>query len=184
MKIKVSLQASQFSVNDEKIISHLQSKHFGTIMHKKKYDTTFLILSPFEVLYLYDKRSSFECVGFSITSYEEFLSQFDITMNEYLVFADLQQKGYIVKQALKFGASFRIYLRSNKDRNNNNSIEEEKSEEKHASHLVFVYSQKKSITPEELFSIQRVAHSTKKYVILAYVDYELSISYLEQKRWV
>lgn len=167
MKLEIKKIGNIFVANDEKTISHLVSKYFGTFNELKE----LYVLDPFEVLYLFEKKSQVSCIDFEIESVESFLAEFSLDLNEYLVFCDLQSKGYLVKQALKFGATFRIYQKINK------------GVETHASHLVFVSSQKKEITPEELFSINRVAHSSKKKVLLAYVDYELSVSYLEQSRW-
>ncbi len=169
MKIGIVFESGVFYVN-EKCGEHLQSKHLG-VRSKQKSEIKY-ILDPFEVLYLFEKRKQVNCIEFEIKSREDFLSKFDISLQEYLVFSDLQLKGYVVKQALKFGATFRIYKKVNK------------GVESHASHLVFVTSQKKSILPEELFSINRVAHSSKKKILLAYVDYELSVSYLEQSRFI
>lgn len=168
MKLEIEFENGVFYTN-EKCGEHLLSKHLGSRL--KKDLEIFYILDPLEVLYIFEKRKQVECIGFEIKSRKDFLSQFDLSLQEYLVFEDLQLKGYVVKQALKFGATFRIYKKEND------------VVDSHASHLVFVNSQKKKLSPEELFSINRVAHSTKKKVLLAYVDYELSVSYLEQNRW-
>ena len=168
MQIVIEYQSGVFKVS-ESVGQHLQTRHLGTF--QKEHSKNYYILDPLEVLYLIEKRSSIQCIGFKVSSRQQFLSKFKITMQEFLVFCDLQKKGYVVKQALKFGATFRIYKKTNG------------KVETHASHLVFVCEQKKKISPEELFSINRVAHSTKKHILFAYVDYELSVSYLEQKRW-
>lgn len=86
---------------------------------------------------------------------------------KYLVFKDLREKGYIVKTALKFGADFRVYekgIKPGKD---------------HAKWLVFVDNESKRLTWHEFSAKNRVAHSTKKKLLLAIVDEEGDVSYYE-----
>jgi tRNA-intron endonuclease, archaea type len=85
----------------------------------------------------------------------------------YLVFKDLREKGYIVKTALKFGADFRVYekgIKPGKD---------------HAKWLVFVDNESKKLAWHEFSAKNRVAHSTKKKLMLAIVDEEGDVSYYE-----
>lgn len=88
---------------------------------------------------------------------------------KYPVFRDLRKKGYIVKTALKFGAEFRVY-----DKN-------AKPGKKHAKWIVFTDYESKKLTWYEFSSKNRVAHSTKKNLLLAIVDEEGDITYYEVK---
>jgi tRNA-intron endonuclease len=90
---------------------------------------------------------------------------------KYPVFRDLRKKGYIVKTALKFGADFRVYPKGMKPR------------EEHAKWIVFVDSESKRLTWHEFSAKNRVAHSTKKNLLLAIVDEEEGITYYEV-RWL
>ena len=90
---------------------------------------------------------------------------------KYPVFRDLRQKGYIVKTALKFGADFRVYPKGMKPK------------EEHAKWIVFVDSESKRLTWHEFSAKNRVAHSTKKNLLLAIVDEEEGITYYEV-RWL
>ncbi len=88
---------------------------------------------------------------------------------KYAVYRDLRERGYIVKTALKFGADFRIYdkgIRPGKE---------------HAKWIVFVDHESKKISWNEFSARNRVAHSTKKNLVLAIVDEEGDIIYYEVK---
>lgn len=86
---------------------------------------------------------------------------------KYPVFKDLREKGYVVKTALKFGADFRVYEKGSKPG------------EKHAKWVVFADHESKKLTWHEFAARNRVAHSTKKNLLLAIVDEENSITYYE-----
>ena len=90
---------------------------------------------------------------------------------KYPVFSDLREKGYIVKTALKFGADFRVYDKFRK------------ISEVHAKWIVFCDSETQKLTWHEFSAKNRVAHSTKKNLLLAIVDEESGITYYEVK-WV
>jgi tRNA-intron endonuclease len=79
----------------------------------------------------------------------------------------LRKKGYVVKTALKFGADFRVYEKG------------AKPGQKHAKWLVFVENENNQLTWHEFSAKNRVAHSTKKKLLLSIVDAENSVSYYE-----
>jgi tRNA-intron endonuclease, archaea type len=86
---------------------------------------------------------------------------------KYAVFSDLRKKGYVVKTALKFGADFRVYEKG------------KKMGESHARWIVFVENESNKTTWNEFSSKNRVAHSTKKKLLLAIVDDERDVLYYE-----
>lgn len=86
---------------------------------------------------------------------------------KYPVFRDLREKGYIVKTALKFGADFRIYEKGKRPGNT------------HAKWVVFCEHESKKTSWHEFSAKNRVAHSTKKKLLLAIVDEESDVSYYE-----
>ncbi len=90
---------------------------------------------------------------------------------KYPVFKDLRERGYIVKTALKFGADFRVYDKG------------EKPGKKHARWIVFCDHESKKLTWHEFSAKNRVAHSTKKNLLLAILDEEGDITYYEV-RWI
>ncbi len=90
---------------------------------------------------------------------------------KYNVFKDLRERGYIVKTALKFGADFRVYDRG------------VKPGEDHAKWIVFPVYESDVMTWYDFSAKNRVAHSTKKRLLLAVVDQEGDVSYWET-RWI
>lgn len=86
---------------------------------------------------------------------------------KYPIFKDLRQRGYVVKTALKFGADFRVYDKG------------AKPEKKHAKWIIFADHESKKLTWHEFSAKNRVAHSTKKKLLLAIVDEEGDITYYE-----
>ncbi len=90
---------------------------------------------------------------------------------KYPVFKDLRDRGYTVKTALKFGADFRVYDKG------------KKIEEEHAKWIVFADHESQKLTWHEFSAKNRVAHSTKKNLLLAIVDEEGDVSYYEVK-WI
>ena len=76
----------------------------------------------------------------------------------YCVYRDLRKRGYIVKTALKFGADFRVYERGVKPGDD------------HAKWVVFPVPEASILTWQEFASKNRVAHSTKKKLLLGIVD--------------
>lgn len=89
----------------------------------------------------------------------------------YLVFKDIRSRGYIVKTALKFGADFRVYDRG------------VKPGEDHARWVVYPVHEGETLTWYEFAAKNRVAHSTKKRLLIAIVDDEGDVTYYEI-RWM
>ena len=89
----------------------------------------------------------------------------------YCVFRDIRNRGYIIKTALKFGADFRVYDRGIKPG------------EDHAKWVVFPVHEATTLTWHDFAAKNRVAHSTKKRLLLSVVDEEGDVSYWES-RWI
>ena len=89
----------------------------------------------------------------------------------YCVYKDIRNRGYIIKTALKFGADFRIYDRG------------VKPGEDHARWVVFPVHEGSSLTWYEFSAKNRVAHSTKKRLLIGCVDDEGDCTYWEV-RWL
>ena len=90
---------------------------------------------------------------------------------KYSVFRDMRSRGYIVKTALKFGADFRVYDRG------------VKPGEDHAKWVLFPVHESEALTWHGFAAKNRVAHSTKKRLLLGIVDEELDVTYYEIK-WI
>jgi len=89
----------------------------------------------------------------------------------FAVFADFRNRGYIIKTALKFGADFRVY---------NKGV---KPGEDHAKWIVYPVKETVGLTWYEFAAKNRVAHSTKKRLLIGVVDEENSVTYYEIK-WI
>jgi tRNA-intron endonuclease, archaea type len=89
----------------------------------------------------------------------------------YIVFKDMRNRGYIVKTALKFGADFRVYDRG------------VKPGEDHAKWIVFPAHEGSTLTWHDFSAKNRVAHSTKKRLLMGIVDAENDVTYYEI-RWM
>jgi len=89
----------------------------------------------------------------------------------YQVFKDMRDRGYIIKTALKFGADFRVYDRG------------VKPGEDHARWIVYPVHEGSSLTWHDFAAKNRVAHSTKKRLMMGIVDDEGDVSYWEA-RWL
>jgi len=87
----------------------------------------------------------------------------------YRVFKDLRGRGYIVKTAFKFGANFRVYDRG------------VKPGEDHARWIVYPVHESSTLTWHEFSAKNRVAHSTRKRLLIGVVDEENDVTYYEIK---
>jgi len=133
-------------------------------------------LSPFEALYLLEKSKAEILDGRNkklkledvLKKARRGVPNFAV---RYAVFSDLRTRGYIVKTALKFGADFRVYDKG------------VKPGEKHAKWIVFPSHEREAFTWQEWSAKNRVAHSTKKHLLIAIVDDEGDVSYWEA-RWL
>ncbi len=89
----------------------------------------------------------------------------------YCVFKDIRNRGYIIKTALKFGADFRVYERG------------VKPGEDHAKWIVYPVHEASTLTWYEFSAKNRVAHSTRKRLLVGCVDEESDVTYWEIK-WI
>jgi tRNA-intron endonuclease len=85
----------------------------------------------------------------------------------YAVFRDLRARGYIVKTALKFGADFRVYDKGVKPGDD------------HAKWIVYPVHESAAMTWYDFAAKSRIAHSTKKRLLIAIVDDEDDVTYFE-----
>jgi len=133
-------------------------------------------LSLIEALYLVDKKKllAYDSKNKEINS-ESLLKKSQKTEPNfwirYCVYKDIRNRGYIIKTALKFGADFRIYDRG------------VKPGEDHARWVVFPVHESSALTWYEFAAKNRVAHSTKKRLLIGIVDSEQDVTFYEC-RWL
>lgn len=128
-----------------------------------------------EALYLVEKKKMNLYVKGKKLGFEKFFEKArDLDKKiqmKYFVFRDMRNRGYIVKTALKFGAEFRVYEKGifpGQD---------------HAKWVLYPVHESQGLTWHEFAAKNRVAHSTKKNLLIGIVDDEGDVTYYEI-RWV
>ena len=167
--IKAYFLGENISSNSTEAHSLYQKSNFGEKVGEK------IQYSFSEAIFLSEKNKMEIFQGKKPLSTNELIKKihkYDKRINiKYSVFRNLREKGYLVKTALKFGAEFRVYEKG------------AKPGEKHAKWVIFTDSESHKITWHEFSAKNRVAHSTKKNLLLAIVDDEGDVSYYEV-RWI
>lgn len=164
--IKAFLISNKISSNEKEATNLFSKQRFG----EKTGEKIFYTLT--EAFYLIEEKK-LELYNFQNKklSKSEILKKFQKLdkkfYTKYIVFKDLRSKGLIVKTALKFGAEFRVY-------------EKGKSLGKdHAKWILFPVEENEKMTWHDFSAKNRVAHSTKKNLLIAIVDEENDVSYYE-----
>ena len=165
-KIQATLIKNQVTSNSSEAHTLFQKSRFGEKSGQK------ILYSLAEAFFLLEENK------IQITDYKDKpLSEKDILkkftkldktfQTKYPVFKDLRKKSYIVKTALKFGADFRIY--------------ENGKFQSHSKWLCYATPENQSIKWQDFAAKNRVAHSSKKNLLIAILDQENQVSYYEVK---
>ena len=170
-KIEVELTREIVVAESTDLTRELYDKtRYGEPTENKKFQYALL-----EALYLLERGKFVIKEGKKTLDFDGFIKKArKIDPNfwtRYVVFKDLRKRGYIVKTALKFGADFRVYDRG------------VKPGEDHAKWVVFPVSENEALTWYEYAAKNRVAHSTRKRLLLAIVDAEGDTTFYEC-RWI
>ena len=175
-KIKIGSKIFKAIIAGERVISEdkkaldLYGKsRFGHVIGKKVY------YSLVEAAYLIEKNKINIYEARKKLDFDKFIVKArKLEPNfwtRFCVFRDIRDRGFIVKTALKFGADFRIYDRGIKPG------------EAHAKWILFPVYESSTLTWHEFAAKNRVAHSTKKNLLIGIVDEEGDVSYYEIK-WI
>jgi tRNA-intron endonuclease len=166
MKIKASFIGEKISSNAKSAVELFSSQRFGEkIGEKISYSLTeALFLVENKKIDIYDFKNKKLTQKQLMRRFEKIDKKFKI---KYIVFKDLRQRGYIVKTALKFGAEFRVYEKG------------KKIGKEHAKWILFPVSENQEMTWHDFSAKNRIAHSTKKNLLIAIVDEEGDVSYYE-----
>lgn len=169
LKIKSIFDGQSVSSNKKEAIALYSQSRFGELKSGK------VVYSIFEALYLLEKERMEITFGRKKLSFEKLMQEIMIkdraVRTKYLVFKDMRNRGFIVKTALKFGADFRVYSRGIKPG------------EDHAKWILYPVSETSSLTWHDFSAKNRVAHSTKKNLLIGIVDEEEDVTYYEI-RWI
>lgn len=163
--IKAILIGGNVSSNTKEAMNLFGSQRFGEISESK------IIYSLPEALYLAEKGRIHVYEKSKKLSFQNLIEkalEVDSKLStKFPVFRDLRNRGYIVKTALKFGAEFRVYdkgIHPGKD---------------HAKWILYPVRESESLTWHDFSAKNRVAHSTKKNLLIAIVDDEGEVVYYE-----
>lgn len=169
-KVRASLIAGKIVTEDSDAARELYNQsRFGTVLENKKVQ-----LSSIEALYLIEKEKVDVYLDRKKLDASKLIRRAEKKepkiWTRFVVYRDLRNRGYVVKTALKFGADFRVYDRG------------VKPGEDHAKWVVYPVDEGEQTTWHEFAAKNRVAHSTKKRLLIAIVDDEGDITYYEI-RW-
>jgi tRNA-intron endonuclease len=165
IKIIAHFSGNSIFSNSEEAHSLHSKSNFGEPFGEK------IQYSPTEAIYLIEKGKMEIYSNKKKLSYKNLIDKLrkvDKRIEiKYPVFKDLREKGYIVKTALKFGADFRVYDKGKQPKAS------------HARWIVFADSESNKLSWNDFAAKNRVAHSTKKKLLLAIVDDENDVIYYE-----
>ena len=171
-KIRAELLGDKVNteISDESRELYNQSR-YGTMLENGKLQLTLI-----EGLYLTEKGRLEIYTGknkkIDVDSYIKKAKKLEPNFStRYCVFKDIRNRGYIIKTALKFGADFRVYDRGVKPGDD------------HARWIVYPVAEASTLTWYEFAAKNRVAHSTRKRLLIGVVDEEGDVSYWEI-RWM
>lgn len=155
---------SKVVVQDEKVSSALYNRScFGTLVKNK------LELGLVEALYLVEKEKLEVFFNKKKMDYNSFIKKASSKdkrfYEKYKVYRDLRNRGYVVKTALKYGGDYRVYEKGFRPG------------DEHAAYIVLCTSENETFSWREFSSMVRVAHGTKKGLLVAVVDDEGDVTY-------
>lgn len=164
-KIKAIFSRESVLADDDAISRALYDKsRYGEPKRKK------IVYALVEALYLLE-NGKMEVVGgtnkaISFDSFVKNARKFEPNFwVRYCVYREMRSRGYIVKTALKFGADFRVYDRGIKPG------------EDHAKWILYPVHESNAMTWYEFSAKNRVAHSTRKNLLLGIVDSEDDVTF-------
>lgn len=164
IKNKVVIREEAFK-EGEKLYNR---SRFGEIVGKSNKR---IELPLIEALYLSEKEKLEIYFNNSKLSFEDFVKKATRIetnfMKRYIVYKDLRNIGYILKTALKFGADFRVYAKGAKPGKG------------HADWILYCVSENDKFSWRDFAAKNRVAHSTRKKLLVGCVDEDNDVTYWE-----
>ena len=155
----------------EKALEFYNRSAFGEIHGVKKKQLEFSLV---EALYLMEREKFDIYAGKQKLNFEQCVRKANRAESgfwtRYQVYREIRTRGYIVKTALKFGADFRVYERG------------AKPGKAHAKWILFATSEGDKYAWRDFAAMNRVAHSTRKKLLIGIVDEEGEVTYYEV-RW-
>ena len=163
IKIKVDFGTQRIISDDSEAKNLYEQSRFGEVKEGS------IQYSLVEALYLLEKRKMDIYQGKKKLKANDFLKMAQkLEPNfwvRYVVFKDMRNRGYIINTALKFGADFRVYDRGIKPG------------EDHAKWILYPIKETYVMPLYEFAAKNRVAHSTRKRLLVGIVDEESDVTY-------
>ncbi len=107
--VKGEMISSQTYISDKNMIHELEQKGYGEIEKEK------LLLKQFETLYLLYAKKLILKKGKKQFDFNSFMNICQKTdpeiLTKFLIYRDLRNRGYVVKDGFGFGSDFRVYER-------------------------------------------------------------------------
>ena len=101
--------SDQTCISNKKMIHELEQKGYGEIEHEQ------LFLKQFETLYLLYSKKLILKTGRKQIDFDSFMNICHKTnsdvLTQFLIYRDLRNRGYVVKDGFGFGSDFRVYER-------------------------------------------------------------------------
>jgi len=162
-KIAAAISGDKIFSNKKEAFSLYEQSRFGESKEGK------IVYSIPECLYLVEKGKLQIVVGKKKLSFDKLMTKFQEEDSKigikYAVFKDMRNRGYVVKTALKFGAEFRVYDKG------------KQPGEEHALWILYPVKENETLTWHDFSAKNRVAHSTKKNLLIGIVDEEGDVTY-------
>lgn len=168
------LSESSVKVWDEEGAEEVHGEmYYGKIM-----DDGQLELSPVEAMHLVDRDElEVEKDGEQVAQSElyDYFSEIDDEFDyKYKVYADLRERGFIVKSGFKFGAHFRVYPRGV-----NPYKDGPKKQKEHTKWVVHAVPENHTLSFQEMSRAVRLAQNIRAQMLWAVVDSEAGVTYYE-----
>lgn len=144
----------------EEALEHYDRGCFGVLSGVKKKQ---IEMSLVEALYLFEREKLIvldtNCKELTFEQVLDYAKQYEKTFwTRWRVYRNFRTRGYILKSALKFGADFLVYRRGMKPG------------EDHAKWVLYCVSESDGETWRNFSAKMRVAHSTRKKLLIGCVD--------------
>ncbi|MBM3234147.1 tRNA-intron lyase [Candidatus Pacearchaeota archaeon] len=166
-KIQAAISGDIIFSNKKEAFTLYEQSRFGESKEGK------IVYSIPECLYLVEKEKMEIKHGKKKLNFASLMEKFQKEDSKfgvkYSVFRDMRNRGYVVKTALKFGAEFRVYDKG------------KKPGEEHALWILYPVKENETLTWHDFSAKNRVAHSTKKNLLIGIVDEEGDVTYYECK---
>jgi len=161
--IQAKRSRDEICVTDRDAVEWLDSKGYGF-----RFEDNLLVLRPFEALYLMSQDKLVLYQKSKQLGFHEYLhllekEDADIWLR-YLIYKDLRDKGYVVKDGYGFGIDFKVY-------------EAGEYGSKPAKYLVYGVVEGVPLPVTKLYNILKHAYSLRKTLIIATVDRRSEIVY-------